>query len=344
MNNRLRITEKPRRPPDTINDIASELGLSKTTISRVISGTGRISAETRERVLSHIKDRGFHPSHIAKSLAVSKTFNIAVVLPSDAEISAIPFFQTCLNSITETANARDYDVVVSVSAGQNITGLKRLIRNRKVDGAILTRPLSEDKAIAVLRESGLPFVVIGSKDDPSLVQVDSDHFNGCREVTAHVLGSGFRRVFLLAGDPSHQVNKDRYAGFLAAFESAGVVPDPGAALWNMAANSHIEKSMPAVMRKKPDCVICMDDAICGRLLSWLRKNDYSIPGDARVVSFHDSAFMEMHNPPVTALHIEVPELGAAAAGALLDMIAGKQVPAMNRVGYSVIVRDSSRPR
>ena len=88
----------------------------------------------------------------------------------------------------------------------------------------------------------------------------------------------------------------------------------------------------------------MDDVICGFVLSWLQKSRIEIPGDVKVVSFHDSAFMATHNPPVTALHINVPELGATAGKILLDMIAGKDVLAKNLVGYEVLVRDSSRPR
>ena len=82
----------------------------KPPFLRVISGKGRIGSETRDKVLSYISEHGYQPNHIAKSLAVSKTFNIAVTLPTDTELHEIPFFQTCLHSITETVTVRDYDV------------------------------------------------------------------------------------------------------------------------------------------------------------------------------------------------------------------------------------------
>lgn len=341
MNNRLRKTEENQQNI-TINDIADELGLSKTTISRVISGKGRIGPETRERVMAYINEHGYRPNLIAKSLAVSKTFNIAVTLPADAEVNEIPFFQTCLYSITDTANARDYDVVLSVTTEQNISGLKRLLRNQKIDGVILTRLLFQDKAVLFLKEMGLPFVVIGSSDDTSIVQVDSDHLAGCRSLTAGVLDSGYRNVVLLAGNPAHKVNKDRYAGYTAAFASAGLELDTRSVCWNVTDAARVEQVLPGVMKKKPDCIVCMDDVICGLVLSWLQKSRIEIPADVKVASFHDSAFMATHNPPVTALHINVPELGATAGNILLDMIAGKDVSAKNLVGYEVIVRDSSR--
>ena len=342
MNNRLRKSDKQEGSTVTINDLATELGVSKTTISRTLSGKGRISPETREKVLACIKERGYQPNLIARSLAVSKTFNVAIVLPSDTEFDEIPFFQSCLHSVTQAAEKRDYDVIVSVTRGEDISSLERIIRNQKADGVILTRLVADDRCVKYLKETGIPFVVIGSSPDASIVQIDSDHYAGCREVTRHVLAGNFSSVCLLAGNPDHQVTKDRYAGFEAALASAGKRVDPESVLWNMADRARIEDLLPALMEKKTGCLICMDDVICGRVLGWLQRNGISIPEDVRVVSFHDSAVMELHNPPVTALHVDVPELGAGAGNAILDMIDGKDVPSRIRVGYEVIVRDSSR--
>jgi DNA-binding LacI/PurR family transcriptional regulator len=177
-----------------------------------------------------------------------------------------------------------------------------------------------------------------------LVQVDSDHFSGCREVTAHALSRGFGRIALLAGDPGHQVNKDRYAGFMAAFKDVGTEPDPACVHWNLASGERVDRAMSQVMKKTPDCLLCMDDVICGRVLSWLQKKKYEIPADVRIASFHDSAFMEMHNPPVTALHVDLPSLSAAAGKVLLDMIEGKEPDRAVRVGCALVIRDSTRPK
>lgn len=342
MNNRLRTPNEASQKDITINDIAEELGVSKTTISRAISGKGRIGTDTRDKVLTYIEEHGYRPNLIAKSLAVSKTFNIAVTLPVDADVHEIPFFQICLQSITETAMAQDYDVVLSIMSGQDISGLKRLVRNHKVDGVILTRLVSDDRAVAYLKETGLPFVVIGSTDDDSIIQIDSDQAAGCREMTGFVLENGLVNNVLLAGTSDHQVNKDRYSGFASALEAAGMNSAEAPVFWDMTSNERTEKVMPSVMEKKPDCLVCMDDAICGRVLHWLQKNGFGIPSDVRVVSFYDSVAMEQHIPPVTALHINVRELGSAAGAILLDLLNGKSVSQRTLVGYELSFRDSSR--
>jgi DNA-binding LacI/PurR family transcriptional regulator len=342
MDNRLRNNNEPQQKNITINDVADSLGLSKTTISRALSGKGRIGTETRERVLSYITEHGYQPNLIAKSLAVSKTFNIAVTLPTDTEEQEIPFFQTCLHSITETVTARDYDVVLSVMTGQDPSALKRLLRNQKVDGVILTRLVSDDKALALLRESGIPFAVIGSIHDTSITQVDSDHCAGCREVMEHVLKTGCRKNVLLAGNPGYKVNKDRYEGYVAALARAGFQPDTASEFWNVTDSASVDAILRDVMAQKPDCLVCMDDVICTRVLVWLHKKGYHVPSDVKIVSFHDSRALEQNEPPITALHINVPALGSMAGTVLLNEIEGKPFDRVNGIGYSLCIRDSSR--
>ena len=80
----------------TIDDIARELNISKTTVSRALSGKGRISDSTRNRVMSYANDVNYKPSAIAQSLATSRTMNIGFAMPSDYDIVDMPFFQTCL--------------------------------------------------------------------------------------------------------------------------------------------------------------------------------------------------------------------------------------------------------
>jgi DNA-binding LacI/PurR family transcriptional regulator len=343
MSNRLRNDKNKDKSKVTILQVAQDLGLSKTTVSRAISGKGRVSAATREQVQQYIEKSGYRPNLIAKSLAVSKTFNIGVSLPSDAELNEIPFFQTCLYGITEAVNLRDYDVVVSVISGQDVTGLKRLVLNNKVDGFILTRLVENDSALLFLREMEIPFVLIGSSDDTSIPQVDSDHFSGCREITSHVLGLGLRRLTLLAGNPAHQVSKERYAGFAAALESAGLKPGADGVRWGLSDAKKLEEALPEIMKEKPDCLLCMDDVIASRALTWLHRHGYEIPKDVKVASFHDSAFMESHTPPVTALRINVTELGASAGNALVDALEGKELIERRRLGYEIQIRESTRP-
>lgn len=342
MNNRLRTEESGA--PVNINDIASELGVSKTTVSRALSGKGRIGKETREKVLSHIKDRGYSPNLIAKSLAVSKTFNIAVAVPRDTDVREIPFFQECLYGITKAAEAREYDVVLAITTGEDISSLKRIVRNRKVDGLILTRPLAGDKAIAYLGETSLPFVVIGSPENRDVHHVDSNHRSGCMKATEHVLDSGFVRHVLLGGNPDHRVNRDRRTGYLDAVKKYGGEDNGGLRqlIWGMEGQREIEAVLPGIMKNRPDCLICMDDVIATHVLAWLYRKGFTVPDDVALVSFHDSTVMESYHPSVSALHINVQKLASLAGNTIIDLIEGKPVEKANSVPSRFMIRDSSR--
>lgn len=342
MNNRLRKDGQNASSTVTIDDIAEKLGISKTTVSRAISGKGRISGETRSKVLDCIQECGYRPNHIAKSLAFSKSFNIAVAVPSDAEVNEIPFFQTCLNGIASTVGKADYDVIFSITAHDSCIGLKRLVRNQKVDGVILTRLLSNDKAVEYLKSSGIPFVVIGTTNDSDIIQVDSNQEEGCREMTRYLLYQGETDIVLLAGDPKHQVNKDRFKGFCTAMETGGVADYEKKVYWNAVLEGDSEILIKKLISSGCTCIICMDDVICSKVLKVLHKERIRVGEDMRVVSFYDSVLMEQYHPPITALHVAVEQLSIKAGELMLDALSGREVKKVNRVGWELRIRDSSR--
>lgn len=342
MNNRLRVDKNSTITPITIDDIAEILGVSKTTVSRAISGKGRISVETREKVLCCIEEYGYTPNHSAKSLAVSKSFNVAVVVPTDATVNEIPFFHACLNSISGVVEKSDYDVLFINKTKNNISSLKRIVNNQKVDGVILTRLYEDDKDVYFLQKSAIPFLVIGSSKDQEILQVDSDQEQACRELTMHVLEAGEKNILLLAGDPSHQVNQDRFKGFCAAMDSEkgyGIEP---VVYWSIESSKDIQSVFNKKDMRLFDCVLCMDDVICTKALKIIEKNNIKIPDELRIASFYDSIFLENYTPSISAIHIEIEELGEKAGELILDAIEGKNLDKIHRLGWDLRIRDSTR--
>lgn len=326
----------------TIGDIAEELGLSKTTISRAISGKGRISEETRARVQEYIKAHDYKPNVVAKGLAQSKTYNIGVVLPADANLSEIPFFQGCLMGICEAAAAMDYDVVVTTVKEDDITFLRKLIQNQKVDGLVLTRALVNDLPAGFLKETKMPFVVIGTTEDSDIMQVDSDHITACCELTSILLMTGCHSLSFIAGNQNHIVNRSRYGGYLKAFRDMNVLLDESLIHLDMINNVLIDRAVKAVMERKTDCIVCSDDLICSRVLTRLEDAGYSIPGDIKVASFYNNMHLETHNPPITAININVDELGKTAANKLLRIISGEDENNKTLVNYEILLRKSTK--
>lgn len=325
----------------TIGDIAKDLGLSKTTISRAISGKGRIGAETKQRVQKYILEHNYSPNLVAKGLAQSKTFNIGIILPSDANLTEIPFFQSCLMGICEGAASMDYDVLVTTVTDDDISLLKRIIDNQKVDGVVLTRSLVRDLPAEYLKEIGIPFVLIGTSEDEDIVQIDCDHEAGCCELSTLVLKTGCERVALLAGNQNHMVNRSRYQGYKKAFLETDKEIDNELVFLNLNNNILIQKAVSTVLSRGADCILCSDDFICSRVLTHLEEKNMLIPDNIKVASFYNSSHLENHNPPITTLNISIKELGITAAKHLIKIISGESTSHKLLVNYEIVLKKST---
>ena len=153
----------------TIGDVADALGVSKTTVSRAISGKGRISEETTRRVIDYIERHNYRPNVMARGLAQSRTFNIGVIYPAGHDVLNLPVYHRCLQGIGDVAVAAGYDILLSFMEESDDRDLKRLVEHRKVDGVILICIPKNDSLIDYLRDAEVPFVAIGEDLDPAAV-------------------------------------------------------------------------------------------------------------------------------------------------------------------------------
>ncbi|MGN0376240.1 MAG: LacI family DNA-binding transcriptional regulator [Suilimivivens sp.] len=326
----------------TIDDIARDLGISKTTVSRAISGKGRIGQETRERVLRYIDEYNYRPSAIAKGLAQSKTFNIALVMPGDYSNSDLPFFQKCMWGISTMASRMDYDVIISMVEEGDISQLVRMIDHHKVDGAILSRTLENDESAAYLLANNVPFVTVGSSDEDAIVQVDNDHFGACKELTSILLHKGIRKMALIGGNTGFIVNQKRLLGFREAFMQAGIPIDNSLLYLDIENMGRIENIVEEILAKKAECIMCMDDSICSCVLNKLNQDHIRIPEEIKVASFYSSSFLEQHQPAITELKFDVAELGMVCCSTLLDYIDKKDIKRKTLLGYEVLMKESTK--
>ena len=326
----------------TIDDIARELNISKTTVSRAISGKGRISDRTRDRVMTYINEINYRPSAIAQSLATSKTMNIGFIMPDESDIVDMPFFQTCIWGITTMAARMDYDVFISMVNASDISGLVRLVENHKVDGLLLGRTYTNDKAIAYLKDQNIPFVTIGSTSVEGVIQVDNDDRGGCAELTSLLLFKGMKRLALVGGDSTYVVNNNRLHGFLDGFKRAGITPDENLIHMDVTGMFMTEKTVKDLLAERVDCIIGMDDSICSAILTHLVKEQINIPSDIKVASFFNSSMLEHNQPTITSLKFDVAKLGMTACMTLLDLIDGKHVKPVTLMGYEVAMKESTQ--
>lgn len=326
----------------TIADIAQELGVSKTTVSRAMSDKGRIGEETRKRVQAYIEAHHYSPNVVAKGLAQNKTFNLGLVLPGDYNIVELPFFQKCMMGISRTASEAGYDVLLSMVTADKITQLERAVTNRKIDGAILTRTLADDAPMRYLQENGVPFVAIGSTDEAKVVQIDNDHRGACRELTGRLLDGGIRSLALIGGREEYIVTKNRLLGFEDAFAEHPGWDGSRQTFLNIEDEGEVEKIVESLLTERVECIVCMDDFLCGCVLNVLQTRRAAVPEQVQVVSFYDSSTLANRIPTVTSIRFNVEELGRKACGMLLRMLDGEEAQGRTLLGYEVQMRESTK--
>ncbi len=327
--------------PMTIDDIAKALGISKTTVSRAISGKGRIGNATRERVLTYIEEHDYRPNVIARGLAQQRTYNIAVVWPMEADLIDMPFFQKVLVGIAEVTGGRGYDVLITLNRGEDIEDLRRAVDNRKVDGVILTRTLVEDPAIAYLQANEVPFVTIGTCEDPGIHQVDNDNETACRDLMRRLMEKGYTRFALMGGDPHHVITRQREAGYRRALEEAGLPIDQDLRCLGNIQGEELEKEISGVLSKKVECLVCMDDVMAQKVLMTCQGLGVSIPGDLSLASFYNSRILEQVKPAVTSISFDEKMLGASAAEQILRLIEGDEAENVVLSNYESMMKEST---
>lgn len=322
----------------TMDDIAKELNVSKATISRAISGKGRIGKETKERILHFIKETGYKPNATARCLASSKTYNIGVVVPYMASYAEAPFFKDCLLGVTEAAVKNEYDTVLAILPRGDLVPLRRIVEDKKVDGLVLTRVAPPEVSL-YLKNRGMPFILIGTDEDKNNLQIDSKQQEACKSLISNILNKSFTKIAFFADSEDLEIEQTRYKGYELAFEEKNLELNKSLIFFD--AKKNIEQCLTLALKKKVDCIACSDDLICAEVLELLEKRNICIPNDVQVVSFFDSEKLENNAPSITAVHIDAKAMCFQAGKLLIDYINGEDVKKVNFTECSVVFRASS---
>lgn len=326
----------------TIDDIARDLGISKTTVSRAISGKGRIGPATREKVLAYIKEHDYRPNPLAKGLAQSKTYNIAWVIPGDSAVTELPFFQKCMLGVSDVAANNDNDILICMVYDDDRSNLERIVKNRKVDGVVLARTLFKDPCVEFLLQSRIPFVTIGSTPYKNVFQIDNDHVGACKELTAVLLLKGMKNIALIGGSENHVVNRSRRDGYLKAFSELKIPVNNDIIYMNSDTKAQVVRSVNDALDKEVDCILCADDMITEFALEEIRKQGASIPDDIKIASFYNSPILESYSPAITTLDYDPKQLGAEACATLFSLMNGEDIPKKKLLQYDVTLKRSTQ--
>lgn len=326
----------------SISEIAQRLDISVTTVSRALSGKGRVGEKTKNRILDYIEENDYIPNiHRQKGIDEKKK-TICVTLPGEENFAEMPYFQKILLSIYDYLQSRDYHVILIKIKANEISPLKKLLASDKVDGVILTRTIEDSEAIQYLQKKEVPFVVIGSYDDESVYQVDVEQENGCKELTSILIRMGMRKIALFCADMTHVVTENRYNGFIKAFQENNLTVNTSLIFDEVGYQIVADQVIEDMLKKRIECIVCMDDNICMNVLNKLRRENVNIPKDIKIASFYNNSLLSSYEPPITCLEFDIRELGMTAAKMMLDILNGKEITRKVVLGYQVMLKNSTK--
>ncbi|MFF4655123.1 LacI family DNA-binding transcriptional regulator [Streptomyces sp. NPDC001381] len=319
-----RTTANLRRP--TLEDVARQAGVSRSTVSRVVNGEARVSAEVATRVRAVIAALGYVPNQAARQLVTRRTNAVAVVAtPPEGRLFLDPFFDLLLRGVRrELAGHGAQAVLLLLEEPDDRARVADYLGGGHVDGAVLFSLRPGDLLHTMIGRLDIPAVFGGRpllRDGdtvPGHAYVDGDNRGGARQAVRHLVSLGRRRIATVAG-PYDQENSaaDRLAGY------RDVLPDATSHLVERADYSRQggADAMAALLDRCPDldAVFVASDFMASGALQTLRERGRRVPEDVAVVGFDDlTSIAETTDPPLTTVHQDVGEMGRRMARLLFE--------------------------
>lgn len=311
-----------KRP--TIIDIARHVGVSKAAVSYALNGRAGVSAATRERILDVASQLGWDAAGPARTPAADRTGTIGLVLARPPqEIRAEPSMVNWLAGV-ESALA-EYGLILNVAltpdADAELGTYRQWAAERRVDGVIVTDLRAEDARMPLLRELGLPAVVIGEQERvPNVAVLRFAVADEVRAVVEHLAELGHTRIGHVQGgfDLEHTRRRnallrtrvrERLGTDLVKVEADSTETGAAQATWRLLA-----------VDPPPTAIVYDNDLMAVAAVARAAELDVRVPADLAVLSWQDSMLCRVVTPPVTALSQDVADDAVAAVHLLLELI------------------------
>jgi LacI family transcriptional regulator len=309
--------------PSTLEQIAEQAGVSRSTVSRVMNDHPSVDDDTRARVLSVAERLNYQPNIAARSLAAGRTRILGLVIPMG--VSALftdPYFPLLIQGISSACSANDHSVMLWIAEPEyERRTIRQALQGGMIDGVILASALMDDPMLEALRKRGLPFILVGRHpSDDHLSYVDVDNKSAARDMVSYLLRLGYERVATITGPKNMIAGADRLQGYLTALKERRVAPDAHLIVEADFTEEGGYIAMQRLLPFVPDAVFAASDAMALGALRALRDAGKRVPDDIAVTGFDDVPFAARTDPALTTVRQPIQPMGALAAETLINMI------------------------
>lgn len=327
----------------TINDIAKLAGVSKTTVSFILNGKEGISEETREKVLSVIKQTNYKPTLNSRRLYYQKSFTIAVVFDKSAPVLGNLFYFDIMNALLKRCTFYNYALIYSeFSLNGNDIYLPENILNKDVDGLIFLKdiPLA---LISKLHTLNIPFVVADDHSEhDTLYTVKVDCRLAAYTAVHYLIEQGHKHIGFLGNLNLPAFYTQIFSGYQKALREAGLSLEPSWCYEKIVDRESIEKYIPELLNsdKVPTAIFCMEDILAIYLIQYLQKSGKKVPDDISVISVDDILLSDQIYPALTTVALDKEKIGTCAIDILMNLINNKPTQSITIPSNNLVVRES----
>ena len=333
--------------PATIKDLARELKLSPSTVSRALRDHPDISPKTKKRVVSLADKLDYHPDSIAQSLQTKKTKTIGVIVPEIKQ----PFFASVINGIEELAYAAGYTIIVCQSnetADREVL-VTRSLGSHRVAGLLVSLSRSTENLdhFKVLQRRGVPIVFFDRvSNDIEASKVVVDDYKGAFDVVEHLIKSGYKRIAHLAGPKNLSISKFRLKGYMDALQQENLSFDDSMVVYGGLDNTDGIVGFQKLLNLEtlPDAIFAVNDPVATGAFVMIKEHGMKIPDDIAIAGFSNTYMTSLLDPPLTTVEQPSYEIGKTAAQLLMEQINSNDenfIPKFIVLKTHLIVRSST---
>lgn len=337
------------RPRVTIADVAADLGVTKSTVSRALNGYPDIADATRLRITRAAERLGYRPLSHAQAIRTGRVRSLGLVLQIDNEDSARPFLANFIAGVTQAASAENWTITIATAEHQAgvVETLSRLVDEHKADGFILPRTRLHDTRVEILRNQNVPFIMFGRTLDPTdCAWYDIKGEDALRTATTRLASLGHQRIAHVPGGLEYTYSKLRLEGYREGLSASGLPFDPeliGGPAMTRKAGDAATRALLALDNPPTAITFAVDRAALGAY----RAADalgLRIGSELSVMSYDGVPEGAYAQPGLTTFEVNSRQAGERLASMLIERIRGKAPENLRELAPPTLIeRGSDRP-
>ena len=308
----------------TLKDIARELDVSISTVSKALKNSEEISRDTKEKVQAFAKLYNYRPNNIAISLKNKRTKNIGVIIPDIVH----HFFTTVFRGIEKFANARGYNVIVCISDesfDKEVINME-MLANGSIDGFIMalsagTQLKNDFNHLREVTDQGIPLVLFDRvTDEIACDKVVINDAEAAYMAVDKMIRDGRKRIALITTEGYFNVSVKREEGYYKALKDHKIPVDKDLVLTLPNSYDNEEQSKAFFQHTKIDGLLCVNEIYAVRSIRHLQDQGKKVPEDVAVIGFTDGILSRLANPSLTSVAQHGELMGETAARLLIERI------------------------